>query len=355
LLKDELETPALLADRSRMIRNIEAMQRLTRKAGVNLRPHAKTHKSADLAKLQIEHGAVGICVQKVGEAEALVSSGIDDIFVTNEIVEASKIRRLVQLLEKARLKVAVDSLENAQMFGETAAATGKIIPVFIEVDCGMKRCGVQPAEAAKLAEKIRQVKAIKLEGIMTYDGHLYHVPPSKRQRAAFEAISKVVGAAREIQESLGGANCVSCGSTPTAETVANIPGVTEIQPGNYIFYDGMQIEIGSAQADQCALSVLATVVSKPTPGRVVVDAGIKAFSFDGCKFPKPIGQRSLRPFEIYEEHLALKGPNKLKVGDKIEFLPYHACTTVNMHDKLLLTEGEEVVGSCPITARGRIL
>ncbi len=358
MLKNELETPALLVDHPKMLRNIRAVQDLAKKAGVNLRPHAKTHKSAEIAKLQIDHGAVGICVQKLSEAEAMINSGVTDIFITNEVVEPSKIQRLVQLLEKARIKVAVDSLTNAQLLGEVASKQDRTLPVLLEVDCGMGRCGVLPGQPAiKIATAISKIMGVRLEGLMTYEGHLYHLTPTKRQHEARRIISRVIETAERIRKSVDNVIIVSCGSTPTAQTVANIPGVTEIQPGNYVFYDYMQVEVGSAKLNQCALSLLTTVLSKPSSTRIVVDAGIKTFSFDSSQFPRPMGHPTLKPMEMYEEHLVLKAGagTKLQVGDKIELIPYHACTTVNMHDKLSVVENGEVIDTYSITARGRTL
>lgn len=353
--KIDLETPSLLIDRERLTRNLKEMQRIANEAGVALRPHTKTHKCPELAKLQLAEGASGICVQKLSEAEAMVGSGIRDIFITNEIVEPTKIDRLVKIQEKATVKVAVDSLNVAESIGKSAASVGQTVPVLIEVDTGMRRCGVPLGSASvNMARQIARISGIRFEGLMTYDGQLYRTAKKRRGTVAKRTVRKLVENAKRVRKAGVEVPVVSCGSTPTAADVVQVPGVTEVQPGNYVFYDLWQVRLGSATKDRLALRVLATVISKPQPTGAVLDAGIKAFSHDKCKFPEPLNLSGAKAVAIYEEHLQLRinPKTELNIGDKVEFLPYHACTAANMHSKAHVVENNEVVATWPIVARG---
>ena len=285
--KLDLETPVLLVDHERLDQNIRRMQRLASDAGVALRPHTKAHKCPDLAKIQLAEGASGICAQKLGEAEVMVKAGIKDIFITNHIVEATKIQRLVKLEEKATVKIAVDSMGNAETISKVASHE-RPVPVLVEMESGMRRCGLPFSSAAKLAKRISNLNGVILDGIMTYEGQVYRITNSRqRSRVAKRAAERLVELAKRIRKEGIDVPTVSCGSTPSAATVTHVPGITEIQPGNYVFYDLNQVELGVAKLDNCALRVMASVISTPGSNRVVVDAGTKAFSHDKGRFPKP--------------------------------------------------------------------
>jgi D-serine deaminase-like pyridoxal phosphate-dependent protein len=348
-----------MVDYEKLLCNIHEMQRAANEAGVALRPHTKTHKCPDLAKLQLREGGSGICVQKLGEAEVMVGAGIEDVFITNEVVEPTKIERLVKLQEKAIVKVAVDAVENAQLISKTAAATSLTVPVLIEVDSGLGRCGVPfGRKAVKLAKELLSLKGLKLEGLMTHEGHLYHVKNKRRRIVlAQRAMKRYVETASEIRKAGIDVPIVSCGSTPTATTVMHCAGITEIQPGNYVFYDLNQVELGAAKIDDCAQRVLSTVISVPSPTRCVVDVGTKAFCHDLCRFPKSLEALDIKPIQIHEEHLTLKiNPRRtqFRVGDRIHFIPYHACTATNMHEEIQVIKGSEVVATWPVAARGKM-
>jgi D-serine deaminase-like pyridoxal phosphate-dependent protein len=353
--KLDLETPALMVDEKRLIGNLKQMQETANSAGVLLRPHCKTHNCPEIAKLQIEMGAKGVCVQDIQHAETMLETGITDIFIANELVEPNKITRLVALQEKAAVKVAVDNLVNAEQIAKTATLHERSVPVIVDVDIGAGRCGVPLNAAPKLAERIARLKGIRLIGVMGYEGQFYSVRSrERRERLTKRVIARLVRIAKLIAKSGFDIPIVSCGITPTASIAANVEGVTEIQPGNYVFYDLMQVKLGVATIDQCAQRILATVISTPNSKRFVVDAGTTTFAFDQAKFPKVIGLQSAIPTEMNQEHLVMRinpKAGRVQVGEKIEFLPYHACTVSNLFDQIYVTNGEQVMATWAVAPR----
>jgi D-serine deaminase-like pyridoxal phosphate-dependent protein len=353
----DLETPALLVDYDKMLRNIKDMQAVASRNGLLLRPHSKTHKCPEIAKIQLDEGASGICTQKLSEAETMVDAGIKDIFVTNEIVQPAKIERLVKLQQRASVKVAVDSLKNAEAIGSIGASDGQTVPVMVEVDCGMGRCGVPfGPRLTKLVRSVSRIAGLRLDGLTTFEGQFYNVRDVKRRTLlAKRAVHRFVQAAKQIRKTGMKIPVLSCGSTPTARAVADVDGVTELQPGNYVFYDVMQAELGSAKLDDCAQRVLTTVISKPLPGRLVVDAGTKAFSHDQGRFPRPLDAKGMKAVEIHEEHLTLKvRGSSLRIGDQVQFVPYHACTATNMFEQIHAVRGSELLATWAVSARGKM-
>jgi D-serine deaminase-like pyridoxal phosphate-dependent protein len=347
--KLELETPALTVDQERLFRNIREMQETANSAGVLLRPHSKTHNCPELAKHQLKSGATGICVQNLSQAEAMVNAGITDIFLTNEVVELTKITRLVKLQEKAIVKVAVDNEKTAKKIAKTAASEERVIPVLVDVDVGAGRCGVPFGATAKLAKRIARLNGIRFEGLMGYEGQFYHVRNrQRREKLTRRVVARLVETARLITKSGVDVPVVSCGSTPTASAAAQVEGVTEIQPGNYVFYDLIQVELGVAKIEQCAQRVIATVISTPNRRRFVVDAGSTTFAHDQGGFPRVLGVPNAAPTEINQEHLVVRlAPQKsqrcIQVGDRVEFVPYHACTATSMFDRIYLTKDKQVI------------
>ncbi|MFQ6114100.1 MAG: alanine racemase, partial [bacterium] len=277
---NELDTPALLVDLDRLEANISNMAEFAESQKVNLRPHTKTHKCPEIAKMQLKAGAVGIACAKVGEAEVMAASGLSDILIANEIIGKQKIKRLIELSRKIRLCVAVDSLFGANSLENAFQQAKKTLHVVIEVNCGQNRCGVLPGEdALRLATAISQLNHLKLRGLMTHAGHAYYQTTQEDIERIGTHEGEVMVETAELLRTNGIAvEVVSTGSTPTAKYCGRVRGVTEIRPGNYVFYDLTQVDLFSCKLRDCALSVLATVTSRPTKNRVVVDAGKKALT-----------------------------------------------------------------------------
>jgi D-serine deaminase-like pyridoxal phosphate-dependent protein len=356
----DLDTPALLVDLDRLAANITAMARTAASGGKSLRPHCKTHKTVQVARMQVEAGARGLTVAKLGEAEALAAAGFDDLFIANQIVGPTKIERLLKLAAKVRVCVGVDSLEVAEPLATAAHAAGESVPVSIEVDTGLGRAGARSVEEVlALGRRMADMRGIELVGIFTHEGHLYRAG-SAEEREALAA--RVAAYLRELAEALAAqgtpAVAISAGSTPGAPLLARHAGPTELRPGVYVFNDRMQVQIGG-DPDSCALSVLATVTSVRSDGKVIVDAGTKSLASD-CPFPdRTYGEIMGHPEAAFvgasEEHghLQMLGA-AWRVGDHVRIVPNHACTCVNMHDSLFACRGESVEDEWPILLRGKI-
>jgi len=362
---DALDTPAVLVELDVLERNIERMADFCRAHNVALRPHAKAHKTLGIARRQLAGGASGLTVAKLDEAEAFVEAGFADLFIANEVVGATKWRRLAALQRRATVAVGVDSLAGAQGVAEAARAEGTVVPVLIEVDSGLKRAGVQPGGAAlELATHVVSLSGLMLQGVFTHAGHAYAASDSVEvERIGRLEGEMLVETARLLRANGVASPVVSVGSTPTVRIAGAVDGVTEVRPGNYVFYDRMQVGLGSAAVDDCALSVLVSVISRPTPERIVVDAGSKTFALDlgahGNESLRGYGydrERDLRLERLSEEHGVLSVPPgrhaSVRVGDRLRFVPNHACTTANLAEVLLgIRDGcvEEVL---PVLVRG---
>ncbi|MHB1405354.1 MAG: alanine racemase [Desulfitobacteriaceae bacterium] len=344
-----MDTPRIVIDERRLDANIEDMAVMARKAGVALRPHIKSHKLPQLAHKQLAAGACGITVAKLGEAEVMAEHGIKDIFLANEVMGSEKFERLSALARRIRLAVGVDSLEGAQALAEGIRAhTG--LDVLIEVDSGLRRCGVEPGrEVVSLAQEISRLENLHLRGIFTHAGHSY----GAADRAELEKIALTEGkvmveSARELRQAGIDIEVVSVGATPTVAISAFTPGVTEIRPGNYVFYDAMQLALGVIPSiEYCSLRVYSTVISHPAPNRWVLDAGSKALSLDKGAHGHSgveghgiiIDQPKLRIVRLSEEHGVAEGESMLQVGDVVEIVPNHACTVVNLFDEVEVWQG----------------
>ena len=278
----ELDTPALIIDTATVAANLRRMQAFAADHNLALRPHIKTHKMTWLAKDQLALGAVGIAVAKLGEAECMLEAGITDIHIANQVVGAAKITRLISLCQRGEITCAVDSVANARQLNAAFSANGLSLAVLIEVNSGLNRCGVAtPGEALALAAAIDELSSLRLAGIMTHAGHAYGAASIDRvAEIGRQEGTIMVDMARQLRAASHAIDVVSVGSTPTAAHVVAIPGLTELRVGNYVFNDMMQVALGSAVIEQCALSVMASVISTPAPGRVVLDAGSKALGLD---------------------------------------------------------------------------
>jgi D-serine deaminase-like pyridoxal phosphate-dependent protein len=356
---DELDTPVLVVDLDRMEKNIKRMVDFTRECGVDLRPHVKTHKAPEIAKMQLEAGSRGVCLQKVSEVEVFASNGFDDIFLTNEVVVPEKIQRLARVAEKVHVGVAVDDLEVAMRMGQIFKETGSEADVYVDVDVGMHRCGVtDPAAAANLAGAVSRQDGLAFKGLMGYEGNVSGAKSKDEQvilaNAAMDGIVRAKGA---IEKAGMKVDSVSVGSSVSTWINAKHPAVTEVQPGMYVFNDHVLVDRGVATWNDCALTVVATVMSRPAPERAVVDAGSKAFNFDTGLFPRALGRDGIKMTHFSEEHgwLELEGEGRnLKIGDRISFVPAHCCTTVNQFEEMHGIRGNSVEKVFPILARGKM-
>ncbi|MEM2549977.1 MAG: DSD1 family PLP-dependent enzyme [Nitrososphaerota archaeon] len=358
--KLDIDTPALVVNFDVMMRNIREMAKLAKESGVKLRAHVKTHKVPEIAKLQLEEGSKGICVQKLGEAEVMANHGIDDIFITNEIVGEKKIKRLADLAEKIKIYVAVDHPENVISLSQSMKERGVELGVYIDVDCGMHRTGVSPEKAPELASLIHRSEGLYFAGVMGYEGHAgAPLKADERQKLTEEAIQMTLEAVRLIKNRGIEVKEVSVGSTPTVAYSSKFEEVTEIQPGTYVFNDYYLVDRAVATIETCALRVLATVMSRSAPDRGVIDAGSKAFQLDMNRYPVATGIQGVEVIKFSEEHGWLKitgeAQNKIKLGDKLEFIPYHVCTCVNQHDTMYITRNDKVIYEWQIKARGKMV
>lgn len=352
-------TPRLVVDKTQLLENIRSMQEAARDQKVNLRPHIKAHKCAEIMKLQLAQGAVGITVAKLGEAEAMAMAGAADIFIAYQLVGKDKLQRLHSLSLNTRVSVAVDNMEQARSLAECFTEESPL-EVLIEVDTGLRRCGVVPVDVVGLARELVALGSLKLKGIFTHAGQVYGVAPEQVEAIGVTEAESMVKVQNELQKSGINVDVVSTGSTPTARHNLRVKGITEIRPGNYVFNDSIQLGLGVATASQCALQVEATVISAPAPDRCVIDAGSKVFGLDKgahgmsivTGFGRVVGYPELTIDRLSEEHGVLSGKGRLpKVGERLYIIPNHACVAVNLLDRLHVRGSSEV---WPVTARGRV-
>lgn len=362
MLVGDLDTPVPLVDVSRLEANLRTMAERVAAGAASLRPHAKTHKNVEIGRLQISHGAIGLTVAKVGEAEAFVDAGVDDILIAYPVIGALKYERLLPLLDRASVRFTVDSVAGAEAASRFFAGRGRQVEVLIELDSGIGRTGVQSAEeAVALADRVDDLASLQVVGVVGYAGG-YIADSEDRAALGRREGEQAAAYARTITAAGHDAHIVSVGSTPTAASAAAVPDVTEVRPGNYVFYDLKQVEIGTASLDDCALTVLATVISHPVPARYVVDAGIKALAgedYGWGTYGRILDRPDIVVTWATEEHgiitLGDDVPDPAwRIGDRVRIIPDHACGTVNMHDELVAVDGDDVVARWPVVARGRV-
>jgi D-serine deaminase-like pyridoxal phosphate-dependent protein len=360
---DELiDTPALVVDEERLRRNLALMADLARKHGVNLRPHAKTHKSPIIARMQLEQGAVGLTCAKLGEAEVFIrEGGVRDILIAYPIVGAAKITRLLALMDEAHITVVVDSLGAAEALSRAMAEAGRTLDVYLEVNTGMNRAGVAPDESVEIARAIAALPGLRLTGVMTFEGHAGSSPPETIADVAAEAGRTIVATAERIRAAGIPIAHVSVGSTPASWYTPATPGVTEMRPGTYVFFDNSIFRHDRIGPEQCAARVVATVVSRQAPDRAVIDAGSKTLALDASRSHAGYGYIVGHPEAIIErlseEHGMVNlppGVSGFNVGDRVEIIPNHVCPAVNLMDELLIVRGGRVVDRWPVAARGKV-
>ena len=351
----DLPTPALCIDMEAVGHNLRAMQEFANGAGVDLRPHAKTHKHPFFAHMQLEHGAVGVCVAKLSEAEVMVAGGVKDILVTNEIADPRKLRQLAGLAHYAAITLAVDSLPCAAAAARAAMDAGSTLRLLIEVDSGSQRCGTEPGEPTlALARGIMELESVEFAGVMGYEGHCMFIEDAdERRRMAQADQEKLVGSAELIRAHGIHVETVSAAGTGTYDVTGAYPGITELQPGSYVFMDGRYRPL--RPEFRCALTVICTVISRPTPERVVVDVGMKSLTNE-FGMPQVLGIPNADFYREGEENACIRledTGHPIRPGDPVELLPMHGDTTIAVHDEYHLCHGDEVVMTLPILGRGK--
>ncbi len=358
---EALQTPAVLVDLDVLERNISRMADCARAAGVKLRPHAKTHKIPEIGRMQIAAGAAGLSLAKTSEAEVFADAGFDDLFVAYPVVGRDKGRRLLALADRLRLAVGVDSVEGAMTLAEVFHAAGRRLEVLLKVDSGFHRVGVPPEGAREMARQIADLPALSLRGIFTHAGHGYHAETPEAVaavgRSEGETLASVAGELRAAGLTV---DEISVGSTPTARHAIEVTGVTECRPGNYVYCDASQVALGTCQIEDCAMTVLATVVSAPAADRAVVDAGSKTLSSDPLR-PRAgghgwlLGRRS-RIERLSEEHgvLRVEPGETFRVGERVRILPNHACVVSNLHDRVYGIRDGRVETELRVATRGKV-
>lgn len=346
----EIDTPAVLVDLDIAEANIERFQAHCDSHGLRLRPHIKTHKLPCLARRQIEAGAVGITCQKISEAEAMIAEGgVEDVLLTYNIVGRTKLARLRNLADRVRLSVVCDNLHVARGLSGAFRDAPEPLPVLVECDTGAGRCGVPtPEAAADLAASLATLPGLRLGGLMTY-------PPVGHEARVQDWLARAVA----LCEARGLAvEAISNGGTPGMWQAQEVPVATEYRIGTYVYNDRFLEARGTCTWDQCALTVLATVVSVPTPDRAIIDAGSKVLTSDllGLTgFGHVLGHPDICVEALSEEHGTLIARDiGLTVGDRVRIVPNHACVVTNMLDRVELVRGSHCEGPAPVAARGQV-
>ena len=357
---EQVDTPALLLDLDAFERNLRRLHDSLSDARVRVRPHAKSHKCPQIALRQIALGAVGVCCQKVSEAEALVRGGVGDVLIANEIVGAQKLARLAALAHSAHVGVCVDDLGNVADLDRAAQEAGTRLDVYVEMNVGSNRCGVDPGDPVlRLAQVIVRAHALRFAGIQAYQGAAQHLrTPGERSAAIAQAVEKVRGTVTLLEANGLRPEIVTGAGTGTYPLEAVSRVYNEIQPGSYVFMDadyGRNLgEDGQPlRAFEHSLFILPTVMSHPPAQRAVVDAGLKAHSVDSG-MPAVAGIAGARYVRASDEHgvIELAGPGSADLGQKIRLIPGHCDPTVNLYDWLVCYRGERVEEIWPIAARG---
>jgi len=340
MLKQDLETPALLVDLNVLERNLKTMADFSATSKCNLRPHIKTHKTPALAQMQIVAGAKGICCGNLREAEGMIAAGIRDVLVTKEIVLPQQIARVAELAKQSEIIVIVDNAEVAENFSRAAIAAGTKIRVLVDVDVRLGRSGVAPGEATRaFVRQIEKMRGLEFLGLMGYEGSLHDSSAEEREKQCQVAYEKLVGSKELIERDGIPVRIVSAGSTNTLRIAAKYRGITEVQPGSYLTSDARYRD----SEFKPAISVLTTVISRPNRTRVTTDAGQKNLTQDEG-LPKVKNRDDVRVIALNEEHgiLEATGEKEIRVGDKIEIIPSHGGTTINMYSQMYGMRGERV-------------
>jgi D-serine deaminase-like pyridoxal phosphate-dependent protein len=363
----DLPTPSVLVEQSRVERNLDRMQAAASARGLRLRPHAKTHKSVALARMQIGRGAVGICCAKLGEAEVFADAGVEDVRLPYPLNPVNA-DRVLALVDRTRLSFIVDHLEVARGWSRAMDEAGRSVDVLVKVDVGFHRCGIDPdaANAAGFVARVGDMHGLRLRGVLSHAGHGYGATSEAELETVAATEARIL---RGLASAAGSAGIIveeiSVGATPTARYSLQQDGITELRPGNYIYYDRTQVGLGAASWSDCALTVLARVVSRPAADRIVLDCGSKTLTNDLARgFGAVAGYGAvlqdvqaeapddgLLVERLSEEHA---GESPLRPGDLVRVVPNHSCVVSNLMDTVWVVDGEAVVDQLEVSARGRV-
>jgi D-serine deaminase-like pyridoxal phosphate-dependent protein len=350
----EIDTPTLLLDRAASDRNLARMAAFFRDRPAKLRPHFKNHKCVSLARRQIAAGAIGMTCATLREAELLVEHGFDNLLIANQVVGEAKTARLALLARRARIGVAIDDWQQAAAVSQAAAAVGSVVHLLVEVDIGMGRCGVAPGAAAvELARRLTTLPGVSFAGLQAYEGHLVNVlDRAERAERARAAMQQAIDTRRMIEAEGIRVACVSGCSSATYDCTGAMEGVDEVQAGTYATMDRQYQRL--APEFEIALSVQVRVISRPGPNKAVLDVGVKGA---GSEFGVP----AIRDFPdveissfLSEEHVVVRNTPDWKIGQIVQLIPSHACTTCNLHREIVVHEDGRVVEIWPIEASGNL-
>ena len=355
--KWDLDTPSLCVDLDVMERNIKKMSSTIIGAGKNWRPHTKGQKIPAIAHKELAAGAIGVTCAKLGEAEVMAGAGIRDILIANQVVGREKVTRLVNLQPHADVMVAVDSQENAREISDLAVAKGVKVRVLVELNVGLNRAGVEPGEAAlRLSEFASSLPGLRYSGLMAWEAHATTIlDPAQKREVIYRDIGRLVASAEQCRAAGLSASIVSCGGTGTYWVTCTVPGVTEIQAGGGIFHD-VHYAKDYGVDHEFAMTIVATVTSRPTPTRIVTDAGHKTMNGNQGT-PRPLGVEGVKRLGLSAEHgtIHLEEPNDtLKVGDKIEFIVGYSDFTTYVHEEMFGIRNGMVEQVWPILGRGKL-
>lgn len=360
---EEMSTPFLMLDLRALEANIAAMAEHAARAGIALRPHVKTHKCAEIARRQLAAGAKGLCVAKLGEAEAMVDAELDDILITSPVVGAPAVRRLTALAARAEILAVVDAIGPAEELSDAAVVGGVALNVLIDIDIGLARTGIAPDEALALGKAVSRLPALRLRGLQAYAGHLMHVADADERRTrSLSGLAAVAHVKAEFERAGLPTEIVSGGGTGTFDIDPDAGVLNELQAGSYVFMDRQYREVRLANARAWpfapSLFVVARVVSANQLGHATVDAGFKAFATDGGEPVIVSGApEGSKYFFFGDEHggIALApGGGRLHAGDLVTFLVPHCDPTVNLYDAYQVFEGGRLKALWPVDARGRV-
>ncbi len=353
---DQIDTPALIVDLDALDRNIAMMATLTRERGIDWRPHAKAHKSPAIAHRELAVGAIGITCAKLGEAEVFAAAGVRDMLIANQIVGPIKARRLAALASYCDVIVAVDNIANARELDRAAAKFGSRPRVLIEVDSGMQRAGIAPGpDAVALATQLSQMTSLRFAGVMAWEGHAVAIADDATRMLEIQAaVGRLTATADAIRAAGIPVEIVSCGGTGTFLTAREMPGVTEVQAGGGIFGDGMYRALNVPV--EPALSLVVSVTSRPTPRRIILDAGRKSID-PSARPPEVVGIQGVQLVALSAEHGTITldhDADTPRAGDRVTLHVGYSDQAIHVHDQLLVARHGVLIAIWPTLTRGRL-